>query len=672
MPRLGRARPSQPIRRGLIKFAPVPGFTASPSAVPKSHAGNIVLTLTGTFTTWVGGGSEFSISGVAGVVKVAENVTSATAATLTITTGSTTGTLTITDQDGATTTITVATATLVVSPTSGTVSTSPTLTLTGTNTVWLQETAAGLFSVSGVAGCSIGTPTVSTNGAATAVLTIGSTAGTLTVTDNSTGATTTFTVSSVTGTIAVSSPVSPWGIAADATAGDTGSIPITGTYTGGPTNKDIQANLNGHTATIATGAGGNFSGTLTGVPPGTGVLTVSFVNAPSITATVADVSVGDANAIMGQSNATAQIATQQTYTPSGGNKAVVWAGGNTTYTAPSRFLNANDPLFDDPTHITTGSHWPAYATLYLAGKGRPIVYVMAAIGGRSLVASNWFYTKKRPDTGATGAGYTTPILSQLTGASLARYSRVWFDEGENDIDAGTARGTYRAALETWVEQVVSDYVGAKVGLIQPGHDGADSAVIPAWADAIKLAIADVARSGNPNVLPGVVTISDIATSLHLTTAAQALLKAQRLYALHNGVRGPWAVGAQWIAGQAAAYVNFDLALKTGLTHNAALWGVTVGGTPITVNSVSYVSDQNTLKLNLASVPASAPVINFAQGGNTAGGKVWPLGLDYTLPGGATVNQPAEMFAGLQAVAAQATGGASGALLVSRGFSGGIN
>jgi hypothetical protein len=82
-------------------------FNATPVTIPKNHPGNITITLAGTDTTWAGGGSEFAISGVAGVTKVSENVTSATAATLVVTTGSTGGTLTITDLDTLTDTVAV-------------------------------------------------------------------------------------------------------------------------------------------------------------------------------------------------------------------------------------------------------------------------------------------------------------------------------------------------------------------------------------------------------------------------------------------------------------------------------------------------------------------------------------------------------------------------------------
>lgn len=191
---------------GAYQFAAAgPSFTCSPSTVPANHSGNISLACTGTGTSWTGS-TSFSLSGVSGVTLVSSTNNSATSQTIVITTGSSTGTLTISDTtDSISTTISVATATLSLSPTSGNTSTTPTLTLTGTNTLWSTETASTLFSLSGgsCSGDSLATPTVSSNTAASAVLTTGSAACTITVTDNSTTATTTFTVN----TFSSSAPV---------------------------------------------------------------------------------------------------------------------------------------------------------------------------------------------------------------------------------------------------------------------------------------------------------------------------------------------------------------------------------------------------------------------------------------------------------------------------------
>jgi hypothetical protein len=183
-----------------------PSFTVSPATIPAHHSGNITLTLTGTSTSWVNGTTTFSLPSVTGLALVSTSINNGTqVATLTVTTGTGTGTGNITDSaDGATAALTVATATLAISPTSGTTGTTPTVTLTGTHTLWTHETPSGLFSVSGGTGASIGTPTVSGDTSATATLTVGSAAGTLTIEDTSTTATATFTASA---------PASPSGAA---------------------------------------------------------------------------------------------------------------------------------------------------------------------------------------------------------------------------------------------------------------------------------------------------------------------------------------------------------------------------------------------------------------------------------------------------------------------------
>ncbi len=172
-----------------------PGFSAAPATIPKNHAANLTITLAGFGTSWNNGTTIFTPSGVTGVTKISQNITSATAATLVITTDAThNGTLTITESvTGSTTaTLAIATATLAIRKNHGYTGTTPSLTVTGTNTIWTQETAAGLFSVSGGTGDSIGTPTITTDTAGTATLTVGSNGGTLTITDNSTGATADF------------------------------------------------------------------------------------------------------------------------------------------------------------------------------------------------------------------------------------------------------------------------------------------------------------------------------------------------------------------------------------------------------------------------------------------------------------------------------------------------
>jgi hypothetical protein len=174
-----------------------PGVTttmsAVPAAIPNGHAGNITLTLTGAGTNWSNASTVFTIAGVSNVTKVSQNVTSATAATLVVTTAAGTGSLNISETvtGAASTAIAVGVPSFSIDVVRGNLSSVQTLSLTGTNTVWSQE-APGLFSVAGGLGAGIGTPAISTNTTGSVQLTVGTLAGPLTITDASTGKTATF------------------------------------------------------------------------------------------------------------------------------------------------------------------------------------------------------------------------------------------------------------------------------------------------------------------------------------------------------------------------------------------------------------------------------------------------------------------------------------------------
>src|ERR1043166_9925 len=84
--------------------------------------------------------------------------------------------------------------TVVLTPPAAAPPPTPSVTFTGTNPLWAGETAAGLFTLSGGTGASVGTPTVNSNTSATATVTTGSATATLTLTDTSTGAQASFSV----------------------------------------------------------------------------------------------------------------------------------------------------------------------------------------------------------------------------------------------------------------------------------------------------------------------------------------------------------------------------------------------------------------------------------------------------------------------------------------------
>lgn len=664
-------------------------FTTTPSDVPKGHVGHIALTLAGTGTTWAAGGSEFSLSGgVTGVSKVSENVTSTTAATLVIDTGSGTGTETITDGDSLTATFTVNTPTVSSSPSTVTVSTTPTLTLTGTHTVWTQETAAGLFSVSGVAGCSIATPTVTNDTSATAVLTVGGTTGTLVLTDNSTGATFNITVSTVSGSITITSPVQWQGYWKNGS--DQADIPITGTYTGGPGTLTVEADFNGGGyTTIGTASAGSFSGTLSAQAVGQGTLTVRFANATGISDTVAHVTIGAVIAIGGQSNALGLLDNLQVYVNGAGLHAVVFAAGNSSYTSPSVWQDGNDSFVNG---WSLGSPWPLLATHLMNDLGYPVIFIETPIGGRALAgqagassATNWYWTKFRPDTGASPGGGSPlvgygEITSSITNAATGGVDAMLWYQGEQDIDAGIARHVYAQALGTFADQIAADFdSNPKLAIVQPGHDGSESMVPASQADAIKLALADGVLAGG-NILNGLVSIYDFSNGLHIATDAEGQKVADRIFALLKSEvfggtpgdgHGPRVVACQYNAARTAVTVCFDKVLKTGLTFSTSAWAVTGNGGAATVSAVDYHATNTRAVVLTLSGAATLPILVSLGLGSPAGLTI-PLGPDFTLPAAAgTINLPAEMFKDAPAAAAEVSGGGGGGLLVGGGFGGGM-
>ena len=170
----------------------------SATTIPANHSGNITLSLTGTSTSW-GGGTTFTVSGVSGIAKVSQNISSTTAATVVISlpavlpaSAGNTGTLSVSDGS-VSGTVNVGAVGLAVSPTSGNQSSAVSVTFTGTSTLWLGD--APTFTISG-SGTSITGISDVTNTSATATIHTGSSGGSVTCTDPSTGATCTFTISS--------------------------------------------------------------------------------------------------------------------------------------------------------------------------------------------------------------------------------------------------------------------------------------------------------------------------------------------------------------------------------------------------------------------------------------------------------------------------------------------
>jgi hypothetical protein len=169
------------------------GFLTVPSSIPANYGSHITLSLS-LGSGW-SGGTTFTVSGVSGVSKVSQNVTSSSTATLVVAvpglgSASNTGTLTISDGS-VTSMVTVAVPTISVSP-SAVSSPFPVVAVSGFATLW---TVSSSFSVSGGSFSAIvGSPTIVANTAAGLTIQTGNEPAVLTITDNTTGATASLTL----------------------------------------------------------------------------------------------------------------------------------------------------------------------------------------------------------------------------------------------------------------------------------------------------------------------------------------------------------------------------------------------------------------------------------------------------------------------------------------------
>src|SRR4051812_28889867 len=104
-----------------------------------------------------------------------------------------------------------------------------------------------------------------------------------------------------------------------------GDIPIVGTYTFASACH-IEASFNGGTyvriATLSSGSGTAFSGTLSAQAQGQGTLTLRFEEDHATTATAATIGIGEIIATAGQSNMDGRLTNSQSWSSTDGFTAV--------------------------------------------------------------------------------------------------------------------------------------------------------------------------------------------------------------------------------------------------------------------------------------------------------------------------------------------------------------
>ena len=252
-------------------------------------------------------------------------------------------------------------------------------------------------------------------------------------------------------------------------SGTTGSIAISGTYTGTPTA--IEASWNGGAyATIdAAPAGGTYSGTLSGQTQGQGTLTVRFTNDTGVTHSVGYVGIGEVIVTAGQSNSLGQGTNSQTYR-------------HPTIKA-TKYTGSGWAEFADPYDGAGGSPWAWAATYLQNALGVPVAFLSCGADGASI--TTWTVGGK--------ASYTAALarIQAAVGSGSGAVRCVVWHQGETDALAPMSEATYHGHLVTLVSQFTTDVPGVKfmpcllqdsTGITDADEDAIRAATTASWAD----------------------------------------------------------------------------------------------------------------------------------------------------------------------------------------------
>lgn len=419
-------------------------------------------------------------------------------------------------------------------------------------------------------------------------------------------------------------------------SGSTGSIQISGTYTGSPTAIEASFNGGAYSTIVASPTGGTYSGTLTAQAQGQGTLTVRFTNDTAINATQAYVGIGDVFVVAGDSISEGRGTSAQSYT-----HATLKAG---KFREDDAWAEGNDGI---DTGTSSGSHWPLLATHIMASQGVPVAFVSCGTGSTDVAGSNNQWAKNN-------SGYAG-LTAQVTDSTASGIKGVLMHLGPNAVvNASTlSLATYNTALDTLASNLAADVVGAPklnigiFGQVTTGSPPDRRAAI----DNIRGAILQ-AHGDNSNIKPGPVLIDQsYSDGVHPATNTQLQQVADRwwialseTYYGGSGGRGPRLSSAMWNAGRNQLTVTFDRTLKTGLTFSTAPWIVKDNGSAMTVSGVAYHGTNASaivITTSAAAVGAAGTTTLTFASSNDAAGVVVPLSADITLPTASTTQIPAE-------------------------------
>ena len=295
-----------------------------------------------------------------------------------------------------------------------------------------------------------------------------------------------------------------------------GTIPIKGTLPSG--THSVEARWQGGSwTTIASSVSGDFSGSLTGLTQGEGVVEVRIVGESEIIS-AAPVGVGEVLVVAGQSNSSGFAGNNQVYSDDqfGG---LFGNDYNWKWAVDPSDINTNqvDTVSSDTTASgSRGSVWMLLAALVADQTGVPVAVVPCALGG-SDAETDW-------QPGADESDRSTLFGSCNHRTTIVGGARVWlWWQGEQDAINGRTQAQYNTDLDTIANTLNSEQSIALMPCKLQNSSGIGDAAEALINDAIGDAWGD-----NANVLTGP-DFTDLNSndSFHLTSDANMTTAAAR-------------------------------------------------------------------------------------------------------------------------------------------------
>lgn len=253
-----------------------------------------------------------------------------------------------------------------------------------------------------------------------------------------------------TGEITITTPVS---YRVFQRSGTTGTIAVTGTYTGTPGPMEASFNGGAYASLASTPTGGTFSGSIANQAQGQGTLSVRWTGNAGSVVTRTLVGIGDVLIVAGQSNACGMAETNQSY--SHATLKACKFGNNYAWAELADPLDSNSSQVDSVSSDTGtgGSCWLRLATKWMASQSVPVAFVPCAKIGTQ-ITTDWAIPGNHQDR-------TTLYGSMVYRALQTGCKVVLWWQGESDAVEGTSESTYNAALDALANAVNGD-LGVKL------------------------------------------------------------------------------------------------------------------------------------------------------------------------------------------------------------------